>query len=101
MVIKPPRFSGKGSVRTILAKFDNCARYNRWSNQEKLHYLTDALEDPAAQVLWDLQSKGAVSYRDLRAIMIQVYRSEGQAEVFRAQLKMLWRKKCESLTNLA
>ena len=28
VVMKPPCFSGKGSVRTLLAKFDNCARYN-------------------------------------------------------------------------
>ena len=54
MVMKPSSFSGKGSVRTFLAKFDNCARYNRWMDREKLHYLTKALEDPAAHVLWDL-----------------------------------------------
>ena len=101
MVMKPPCFSGKGSVRTFLAKFDNCRRYNRWSDREKLHYFTNALEDPAAQVLWDLQSEGAVSYRDLRASLVQVYGSEGQAEVFRAQLKMVRRKKGESLTDLA
>ena len=101
MVMKPPNFNGMGSVRTFLAKFDNCARYNRCSDREKLHYLTNALEDPATQVLWDLQPKGAVSYRDLRATLAQVYGSEGQAEVYRAQLKLVRRMKGESLIDLA
>ena len=99
--MKPPNFSGNGSVRTFLAIFDNCAKCNRWSDREKLHYLTNALEDPAAQVLWDLQSEGAVSYLDLRAIMVQVYGSDYQLEVFRAQMKMVLRKNGESLTDLA
>ena len=65
MVMKPPSFIGKESVRTFLAKFDNCARYNRWLDREKLHYLINAFEDPGAQVLWNLQSDGAMSYREL------------------------------------
>ena len=90
--MKPPSFSGEGSVRTFLAKFDSCARYNRWLDRNKLHYLTDALEDPAAQVLWDVKSDGAMSYRELRATLVRVYGSEGQAEVYRAQLKFVHRK---------
>ena len=69
--MKPPSFSGKGSVRTFLAKFDNCVRYNRWLDREKLHYLTNALEDPAAQVLRDLQSDEAMSYRELRSTLVR------------------------------
>ena len=57
-------FSGKCSVRKFLAKLDNCATYNRRSDQKKLHNLTNALEDPAAQILWDFQSDGAMSYQD-------------------------------------
>ena len=53
----------------------------------------NALEDPPAQVLWDLQSDGAMSYRELRATWMRVYGSEGQAEVYRAQLKLMCRKK--------
>ena len=100
-VMKPPNFSGKGSVRTFLAKFDKCARYNRWMDREKLHYLTNALEDPATQVLWDLQSDGAMSYRELRATFVRVYGSEEQAEVYRAHLKLVRSKKGGSLTDLA
>ena len=93
MVMKPPSFSGKGSVRTFLAKFDNCARYKRWMDPEKLHYFTNAVEDPAAQVLCDLQSDGTMSYREFPATLVRVYGSEGQAEVYRAQLKLVRRKK--------
>ena len=66
-----------------------------------MHYLTNALEAPAAQGLWDLRSDGEVSYRYLRTILIQVYGSEGQADVFLAQLKMVRRRNGESLTDLA
>ena len=101
MTMKPSCFSGKGSVLTFLAKFDNFTRYHERSNREKLHYLTNALEDPAAQILWDLQAVGKVSYKELRDTLKQVYGSEGQAEVFRSQLMMVRRKKRESLTDLA
>ena len=73
--------------------------YNRWFDREKLPYLTIALKDPAAQVLWDLQSDGAVSYRYLRATLIQVHGSEGQAEEFLAQLKMVRGKKFFTLSG--
>ena len=93
MVMKPPSFSGKGSVFTFLAKFDNCDTYNGWSNRERLHLLTNSLEDLAAQVLWDLQSRGEWSSACLRKTLKQVHGCEGQAEVYRSQLKMIRRKK--------
>ena len=91
MIMKPPNFDGKGSVMTFLAKFDNCGEYNGWSKQENFQYLTKTLEDPASQVLWDLQSHGVVSYKKLRAVLVQVYGSRGQAEVYRAQVRMVRR----------
>ena len=60
----PPSFNGQSSVLTFLAKFDNCGEYNGWKEKEKLHYLINALEDSAAQVLWDLQSGGVVSHNN-------------------------------------
>ena len=65
MVMTPLNFNGKGSMLTLLAMFDNCGKYNGWTEsereREKFHYLTKALENPAAQVLWDLQSGGTMS----------------------------------------
>ena len=54
--MRPPSLDGRGSVWIFLAKFDNCALHNRWTESEQLHYLTNCLEDPAAQILWDLRS---------------------------------------------
>ena len=82
MVMKPPSFNGKGPVLTFLAKFDNCGEYKGWTEKERLHYLTNALENPAVQVLWDLQSGGAVTYKRLRAILVKVFGSRGQEEVY-------------------
>ena len=58
------------------------------------------LEDSAGQVLWDLQSGDAVFYKKLRLMLVQAHRSRGQAEIYRTQLKMVRRKKGESLTDL-
>ena len=54
VIVKPPTFDDKGSVHTFLAKFENFATYNRWSENDKLRYLMYSLEDSAAYVQWDL-----------------------------------------------
>ena len=99
--MKPPSFDGRGSVRTFLAKFENCALHNRWAEGEQLHYFTNCLEDPTAQILWDLRSGGSCTFHDLRRTLEVVYGSVGQAEVYRSQLKIRRRRKGESLTDLA
>ena len=78
---------------TFLAKFDNCASHNKWTDEEKLHYLANLLENPAAQILWVMQGCGSSLRR--------IYGSDDQAEVYRSQLKIRHRKKGESLTDLA
>ena len=99
--MKPPRFDGRGSVLTFLAKFDNCASdNNKWTDEEKFHYLANSLEDPAAQVRWDMQGCGSSSYKDLRRKLRMICGSDDQAEVYRSQLKIRHRKKGESLTDL-
>ena len=89
--MKPPNFDGRGSVLTFLAKFDNCAAHNKWTDEKKLHYLANSLEDPAAQVLWDMQGCG--SYKDLRRTLRRIYGSDDQAEVYRSKFKIRHRKK--------
>ena len=84
---------------TFLAKFDNYAAHNEWIDEEKLHYLANSLENPAAHVLWDMQGCG--SYKDLRRTLRRIYGSDDQAEVYRSQLKIRHRKKSETLTDLA
>ena len=64
--MKQPNFDGRG-----FAKFDNCAAHNKWNNEEKLHDLTKSLEDPAAQVLLDMQGYG--SYKDVRRTLRRIY----------------------------
>ena len=81
MMMKPLVFSSKCLVRTILATFDNCARYNQWSDSEVTlsHQCFGISGGTSVMRLF-----AAVWYRDLRATLVQVYGSEGQAEVFRA-----------------
>ena len=99
MEMKPPNFDGYGSVMTFLAKIDNCAAHNKWSDGEKLHYLANSLKDLTAQVLWDMQ--GCESYKDLRRTLRRIYGSDDQAEVYRSELKIRHRKKGETFRHLA
>ena len=94
-------FGGKGSVRTFLAKFDNCASHNRWTDTERLHYLANCLEDPAAQILWDLRPGDSYTFGDLKRTPEAVYGGVGQAEEYRSPLYIRRRKKGETLTDLA
>ena len=99
--MRPTFFDGKGSVRTFLAEFDNCATHNRWTETVRLHYLANCLEDPAAQILWKLRSGDSYTFGDLKRTLEVVYGGVGQAEVYRSQLKIRRRKKGETLTDLA
>jgi len=43
--MKPDKFSGEGSFETFLIQFQNCASYNKWSEEDKLaHYAGHSLE---------------------------------------------------------
>ena len=66
-----------------------------------MHYLTNCLEGLVAQVRWDLRSGDSYTFKDLLNIPRVVYGSVSQAEVYSSKLKILWRKKGESLTDLA
>jgi len=41
-------------IETFLAKFNNCARYNEWSEVERTAYLCDSLDGCASQILWEI-----------------------------------------------
>ena len=100
MMMKLPTCNGEGSALTFFAKFDNYGEYTCGAQRKKCKYLTNVLEDLTVQVLWNLQSGSAVSYKRFQGILVEVYGSRGQSKVYRIQLKIVRRKKGESLIDL-
>lgn len=98
--MKPGKFDGTGSLETFLAQFELCARYNQWSEDDKVDYLRCALDKAATQLLWDFGARDNVTYEDLVDRLQQRYGAEGQAETFRAQLYYRRQRSDETLSDL-
>ena len=48
------RYDGTVPLETFLAKFQNCAGYNKWTTDENGVFLPDSLTGPASQILWEI-----------------------------------------------
>ena len=46
------KYDGSVPYEIFLAKFQNCARYNEWSDDERGVFLRGSLTGPASQILW-------------------------------------------------
>ena len=98
--MKPRRFNGTGSFESFLEQFEVCALHNKWTEQDRIDYFKNSLDDPVAQVLWDLGSSRVVPFQGLVDRLRQRYGKEGQAETFRTQLRCRRRRSTESLCDL-
>src|SRR6218665_2620632 len=98
--MKPGKFDGTGSLESFLAQFEVCARYNRWSENDKVDFLRCSLEKAATQLLWDFGAREDVDYKQLVERLRQRYGTEGQAETFRAQLYYRRQRTDEGLSEL-
>ena len=91
------KFEGSTPLKTFLAKFGNCSRYNEWDGDERVAFLRNNLTGNASQVLWqiadDATDDGIIIIPRLR----NRYGSLGQPERFRAELPARRRKKGESI----
>lgn len=52
--MKPGKFDGTGTLESFLTQFEVCAKYNRWSSEDKADFLRCSLEgsDTVALGLW-------------------------------------------------
>ena len=60
--MKPEKFDGCSSFETIIYMFENCCKYNRWDEEDKVAHLRWSLTGIAAQLLWDTEN---LTYRQL------------------------------------
>src|SRR6218665_959772 len=98
--IKLEKYDGKTAVAAFLAKFEVCARCNRWSDQEKTDQLMCALTGPASQLLWDMGAQENVTWKDLVLQLKARYGSEDQKSLYRIKLRTYRQGQGESLSNV-
>ena len=86
-IIKPQTFDGKEPVHSFLAHFEVCAKFNSWSEDEKVSWLQWSLKVRAQQLLWDLCLSQLTSYSNLSQNLKQQFGSENQCEVYKLELR--------------
>ena len=96
--IRLDRYDGSTSLEAFLAHFDNCARYNQWTYNDKLSQLKASLKGSAAEIL--LESERTMSYRELRNELRECFGTDGLENQMESQLKTRRRQKGETLRAL-
>ena len=91
-------YDGSTCLETFLARFDNCARYFKWSEEDRLFQLCASLTGPAGQILWDAGTQTTVN--EVERLLRNRFGNINQAERFRAELRARRRKPGESLQKL-
>ena len=91
-------YDGSTCLETFLARFDNCARYFKWNEEDKLFQLCASLSGPAGQILWDAGTQTTVS--EVGRLLRNRFGNINQAERFRADLRARRRKPGEPLQKL-
>jgi len=99
-VLKPPKFDGKASFESFWAQIENCARHNKWTREQQLVYLKNALDKDAANVLWDYGREVTESLSGLTRTLKMRFGGENFAEKNRIELRHRRRLAGESLTDL-
>ena len=96
--IKPDKFDGSGCIETYVIKFESCARYNGWNEEDKAAYLRAALTGGASMTIW---RDATATYSEIVEKLRSRYGSRGQQEKFRLEVRFRKRKHDESLQELA
>ena len=100
-LVLPDKFDGSVGWQDYFAHFELCADLNRWNPREKANYLAVSLRGPAQELLGDMSPEMRQNYFILVDNLSTRFGSEGQTELFKAQLKSRQRKHNESLPELA
>ena len=98
--MKPRTFDGNSPWESFLIQFEICARYNKWSDSQKVAQLQCCLVGKASQVLWDTDMSEVTSYKQLSNKLKARFSSSSQRERFVEELRCRRRRQGESLSDL-
>ena len=93
---KPEKYDGSGDWGDYIDHFEQVADWNRWSLQDKAAQLTMNLTGVARQAWCDSKGSQALNYENIKAILKQRFRPEGQEEAYKAEFRYKTRGKEES-----
>ena len=96
--VKPDKYDGTTDFHTFLCKFRSCAKFNRWSEEERLAHLWASLQRDAAQLLWDSDN---LSFDELVEKLKQRFGSRGMEARYQTELRCRRRRKDESIREVA
>ena len=96
--IKLNTYDGTTPLQTHLSKLDNCAKYYRWSPNDRLCHLKASLTGQAGEVLWQLT--GESTEADVVKLLKNRFGSDHQTERYRLELQSRRRQKGESVQML-
>ena len=82
-------------LETFLAKYNNCAKFNRWTTEERSVFLRDSLTASASQILWEI--KDDATDEEIICLLRNRFGNSNQMEKFRAELHSRRRQRGESL----
>ena len=85
-------------METFLAKYRNCARYNKWSCDERAIFLRHSLQGNASQILWELSDDA--TDEDITRLLRNRFGNANQMERYRAELHSRRRKRGETIQSV-
>ena len=97
-MVKLGTFNGSGNWNIFRAKFETCAKYSNWDNEDKLMHLMTVLDWSAADIISNCHA--TLTYNSLLDKLQRRYGSEHQYESYRYQLENRRQKSGESLQAL-
>ena len=99
--VMPDKFQGTTPLDEYLVHFELCAELNGWDNMEKAKYLAVCLRGSAQCLLGTLQGSTLRDYTALVGALRERYGTEGQTEIFMAELQSRQQGPRESFQELA
>ena len=98
---KPDTYDGRSSWTDFITQFEIVCRLNNWSSEIKALQLAACLRGSARSVLTDLRPHQLDDYYELKFVLQTRFEPKNQTEMYRAELNSRYRKRDESLPELA
>ena len=82
-------------LETFVAKYKNCAKFNKWTDEECAVFLRDSLTGNASQLLWELKQDASAD--EVIKLLRNRFGNANQMERYRAELNNRRRARGESI----
>ena len=98
---KPDTYDGRSSWTDFITHFEIVCSLNKWSSEIRALQLAASLRGAARSVLTDLKPRQLENYHELKDALRTRFEPRNQTEMYRAQMNGRYRKRNESLSELA